>query len=259
VTVSYIDAHCHLAHPRLASDLEAVLSRAKQAAVEVIICAAGNLQESRQAARLSERYPNVYCLAGVHPHDARLASEGYLHELQALAGHPRCVAIGEIGLDYHYDFSPRDVQRRIFGQQLELAGRLGKPVVVHSREAFDETLAILADSNVPPARVVLHSFTEGPDAARRAMELGMAVSFSGIVTFHRASPLREAARLAADDRLLTETDAPYLSPEPVRKMKTNEPANVAHVAALLARVRNVPLADMAQQVRLNARRLFGVQ
>ena len=256
--IGYMDTHCHLANPRLIGQVAAVIARANRAGVDTIICATAHIEECRQAADLAGRYPGVYCLAGIHPHDARLAGEGYLDRLAELAANPRMVAIGETGLDYHYDHSPRDRQRKVFAAQLELAGRLGKPVIVHTREAFDDTLAILADSPVPPQRVVLHSFSEGPGGAGRALALGMTLSFSGIVTFANAGYLRESARLAPDDRILTETDAPFLSPEPVRKMKTNEPANVVHVAAALARLRGQTLRHLAACVRQNAQRVFGI-
>jgi len=227
--------------------------------VTAIICAAGDLDESAAARGLARRHEEVYFMAGVHPHAAKDVAGDYLAAVERLSGDAKNVAIGEIGLDYHYDFSTRDVQRRVFAEQLELARRLGKPVVIHMREAFDDTLAILRRSGADPQRVVFHSFTEGPSAARAVLDLGATVSFSGIVTFKNADELRQAARITPARRLLIETDAPYLSPEPVRKMKTNEPANVAHVAAFLAGLLATPPEELAQQTMDNAVSFFAIR
>jgi len=253
-----IDTHCHLCHGRLRPHVDAVLDRARAAGVEAVICAAADLQESAAALALARERPDVACLAGVHPHDAKDAPADYLARLDRLCGEPRNVALGEIGLDYHYNYSPPEAQRRVFAEQLALARRLGKRVVMHTREAFDDTLAILVESGLPGQDVVFHSFTEGPAGAARALDLGATISFSGIVTFAGAADLRRAAALVPDDRLLIETDAPFLSPEPVRKMKTNEPANVAHVAACLAGARGTTPQRIAEQTAANAVRFFGL-
>ena len=250
-----IDTHCHLCHSRLAGDT-AVLDRAKAAGVAACICAAADLAESQSARTLSHERPAVWCISGIHPHEAKNAAADSLARIELLAADDRNVAIGEIGLDYHYDFSPRDVQRRVFAEQLQLAGRLGKPVVIHMREAVEDTLSILAESRLDASRVVFHSFTEGPAIARRILDLGASISFSGIVTFQNAQDLRQSALLVPSDRILVETDAPYLSPEPLRKMKTNEPANVLHVAARLAALRNVSLEEFAQAATRNSIRFF---
>ena len=253
-----IDTHCHLAHDRLRKQMQAVLARAQDAGVTQVICAAGNVDESKAALAVARREDGVFCTAGVHPHDARSAAAGYLGAVEDLAADPNTAAIGEIGLDYHYDYSPRDDQRRVFAEQLDLAGRLGKPVVIHTREALADTMAILAESGVDGRRVVFHSFTEGPEEARGVLDLGATISFSGIVTFRRADELRRAAQLVPDDRILIETDAPFLSPEPVRGMRTNEPANVAHVAGRLAELRGITLERFAELTTSNAERLFGL-
>ncbi len=253
-----IDTHCHLAHGRLRQDVLAVVERARAAGVKQIVCAAGDLAEAKACLGLTREHEGLSFTAGVHPHGAKEAGEGYLDELERLAGDERCVAIGEIGLDYHYDFSPRDVQRRVFAEQLALAVRLGKTVVIHTREAFDDTMAIIGQAAAAGERIVFHSFTEGPELGKRALDIGAMISFSGIVTFRNSEALRQTARLVPEDRVLVETDAPYLSPEPVRKMKTNEPANVAHVAAGLAAARGVPVEAIAELTTRNARTIFGL-
>lgn len=253
-----IDSHCHLADPRLRADIDGVLARAAAAGVTRLICAAGNVAESRDGLAIARQFPNVWFTAGLHPHDAKEADGQYIAQLEQLAADGRNVAIGEIGLDYHYDHSPRDVQRRVFAEQLSLARRLGKPVVVHTREAFDDTLAILGESGVDATRVVLHCCTEPAGNVRLALDAGTMVSFSGIVTFNSAAYLRESAAIVPDERLLIETDAPYCSPVPVRHIRTNEPAHVAHVAVCLAAVRGTDVATVARVTTANAVRVFGL-
>jgi TatD DNase family protein len=238
--------------------LAEVLTRAETAGVRAVISAASSVGDAAAAAALAAKWPRVYCTAGVHPHDAKDAADDSLAGLEPLVRHPRCVAVGEIGLDYHYDYSPRDAQRRVFADQLALAGRLGRPIVVHTREAFDDTLAVLAESGVDCRRVVFHSFTGPPAETGRALDLGATVGFSGIVTFNKAVELRASAALVPDEQLLIETDAPFLSPEPVRKMKVNEPANVVHVAACLAGVRKCRPERIAEITTANAVGLFGL-
>ena len=253
-----IDTHCHLAHGRLYQQVEAVLDRARDAGVAACICATGTLQDSRTAMHITREHPGVFCTAGVHPHDAKEAPDGYVAQIEQLAADPRNVAIGEIGLDYHYDFSPRNLQRRVFAEQLDLARRLGKPAVIHTREAFEDTLVILAESGADATRVVFQSFTGGADETRRVLDLGATISFSGIATFKKSDDIRESVALVPDDRILIETDAPFLTPEPVRKMRTNEPANVAHVAERLAAVRGTTGERFAERTTTNAQRFFGL-
>ena len=253
-----IDSHCHLVHGRLRQQLQPVLERARQAGVAAMVCAAGSLEESAASGGLAREHERVYSTAGVHPHDAKDVADGYLDLLRAHAAEAGNVAIGEIGLDYYRDLSPREVQRRVFAEQLQLAGRLGERIVIHTREAFDDTMAILAASGVDGERVVFHSCTEPEENVRRALDAGAAIGFSGIVTFRKSGYLRQAAAVVPDGKLLIETDAPYLSPEPVRKMKTNEPANVVHVAACLAAVRGATPEALAELTTANAVRFFGL-
>ncbi len=254
-----IDTHCHLAHGRLRQETQAVLERAKAAGVVAVICAGADVHESKTAYGLAARFPQVYFTAGVHPHDAVNAGSEELKQIQALAGSEKCVAVGEIGLDYHYNFSPPKVQRKVFAQQLDLAKELTGAIVIHTREAFDDTVSILNESGVDGSRVIFHSFTEGPINARRAIDMGAMISFAGIVTFNRAAELRESAMTVPDDRILIETDSPFLTPEPVRKMKANEPANVAHVASCLAKVRGTSQEEIAELTTQNAVRFFGLE
>ena len=254
-----IDTHCHLADARLRRDAAGVMARARQAGVAGVICAAGDVHEAKLALTMSRQEVDVYFTAGVHPHEAKNVAGDYLAQIEGLAADGKCVAIGEVGLDYHYKYSPPEAQRRVFAEQLALARRLGKGVVIHTREAMADTLAILAEAGADGRRVVFHSFTGSAKEARRVLDLGAAVSFSGIVTFKNAGELREAAAIVPDDRLLIETDAPYLSPEPVRNMKTNEPANVAHVAACLAALRGRDAESIAELTTANAARFFGIE
>ncbi len=256
-----IDTHCHLTHSRLREQLQQVLDRARKAGVEVMICASADIAESSASLELAAEHVGIYATCGVHPHEAAKAieqGESFIDALRPLLAEPRCVALGEIGLDYHYDSSPRQQQRQAFEMQLGLASEISKPIVIHTREAFEDTLAIIASSGIDGRRFIFHSFTEGPAATQRVLEMGAAISFSGIVTFKNASDLQASARLVPGERLLVETDSPYLSPEPVRKMKTNEPANVAHVLRFLAHLRDQEPATLANQVLQNARRMFGL-
>ncbi len=251
-----IDTHCHLTDNRLGVDLEGVFARAGEAGVVAFICATARIADSAKAAEIVGRYPQVYCTAGIHPHDAKNAGEDYLDRLEESAANVKNVAIGEIGLDYHYDFSPRDVQQRVFAEQLALACRLEKPVAVHTREAFDETLSVISESGLSGDKILFHSFTGGPDEARRVLDIGAYISYSGIATFKNADAIRAGAAIVPDDRILIETDAPYLSPEPLRNMKINEPANVVHVAECLAVVRRTTPKTFAELTTANAIRFF---
>ena len=254
-----IDTHCHLAHGRLRQDVPGVVARARAAGVARLICAAATEHESKAALSIARDYENIWCTAGLHPHDAKDASPHYLKLLGELAADPKNVAVGEIGLDYHYDFSPREAQRRVFAEQLQLARPMDRPIVIHTREAFEDTMAILREADVAGERLVLHCCTEPAENVRRALDFGATVSFSGIVTFKKSGYLREAAAIVPDDRLLIETDSPFCSPDPVRKIRTNEPAHVAHVAARLAAVRNTTLAQLAEVTTANAIRMFRLE
>jgi TatD DNase family protein len=249
----WVDSHCH-AHG--AGDADAQVARARDAGVEWMVCVGTDLPTTRQALDLAARHADVYATAGLHPHDAsKLAAEWEM--LEALAVTDACVGIGEAGFDLYYEHSPRDEQEAAFRFQIRLATRLGKPLVIHSRDAWADTFRVLEDEGVPK-HTVFHCFTGGPDEARRALALGAHLSFSGIVSFKAAEALRDAARLAPEDRILVETDAPYLTPEPFRG-RPNEPALVPYVGAALATARGVEPEVVAAATRANAARLFGVE
>jgi TatD DNase family protein len=255
-----VDSHCHLAGSEFAGDLHDVVARARSAGVTgaLVILAAEDDAEIAQAARVLGAWPECRLAVGVHPHHAHLfaadadeAARLVDRRLDALAA---ARAVGEIGLDYHYDFSPRDVQHRVFRAQLRLARRRGLPVVIHTREADDDTLQIIAEEGV--ARGVFHCFTGDAAAGRRAVATGFHVSIPGVVTFPKAGSLREAVTTIPADRLLVETDSPYLAPVPFRG-KRNEPAYVAQVVAKVAESRGVGAAEIGRLVARNFAALFG--
>jgi len=250
-----VDTHAHLDHDRFAADRDAVLVRARNAGVGLIITVASDLASARAAMDLAEKNASVFAAVGVHPHDAAGAGPGYLDELRRLALHPRVVAIGEIGLDYHYDFSPRPVQREVMAAQLELAGELNLPVIVHSREAFEDTYALLRGGRWP--RAVMHCFGGDWAAARAFLDLGCYISLAGVITFKGAEALCEVAEKVPEDRLLLETDAPYLAPVP-RRGRRNEPAYLHHTAEYVAGLRGLTLERLATITTANACAFFNL-
>lgn len=251
-----VDSHCHLDDHQFAADRDAAIERARAAGVErmVAIGTGGGPPDLEAGLRLARQYPFIYATVGVHPHDAAKATPETFARLAALAR--EAVAIGEIGLDYHYDFSPRDVQRRVFVEQLTLAARSRKPIVIHTREAWDDTLALIREHGLPFGGI-MHCFTGGPTEARQALELGFYLSFGGIVTFPKADAVREAVALTPEDRLLIETDAPYLAPVPHRG-KRNEPAFIVETVRRLAEARAVTPEHIAAVTTGNFERLFGL-
>jgi TatD DNase family protein len=257
-----IDSHCHLAGEEFIDDLAAVVGRAQAAGVTraLVILAAEQDAEWARGQALAASWPAVRFAVGVHPHQAHLFAAAPATAADAVAtrvaGHPLVRAIGEIGLDYHYDFSPREVQQAVFRAQLALAQTHGLPVVIHTREAEDDTLALIADAQARgPLAGVFHCFTGDPAVAARAIATGFYLSFAGILTFPRAVELREAVRLVPIDRLLVETDAPYLAPVPHRGTR-NEPARVTATLAAAAAARGVPIDALEAAVHDNYDRLF---
>jgi len=256
-----IDSHCHLAGEEFSADLGSVVSRARSAGVSAALCilSAGDDQEAGRAKLVREAWPDVHFGAGVHPHQAGEFAgriDAARDIVRRATEEHRASAVGEIGLDYHYDLSPRDVQRDVFRAQVEVALDLRLPVIIHTREATEDTFAILREAGAGKLRGVFHCFTGDEVMARSALDLDFFVSFAGIVTFPRADSIRAAARIVPADRVLAETDSPYLAPVPHRG-KRNEPAYVAEVVAKLAEIRGVPRIDLADGVSRNFRALFG--
>lgn len=254
-----IDSHCHLDQSQFDGDRQAVVERAKEGGVVCVINPGVDVPSSGAAVLLAQRYTSVRAAVGVHPHDAKTLDAAALDELKRLARSPSIVAIGEIGLDFYRDLSPRDVQRWAFQTQLELAADLGLPVIVHDREAHDDVLAILKDWHAQQLRAagVLHSFSGDTALAERALTLGFYIGVSGPVTFQNAHRLREVVRSVPIERLLIETDAPYLTPHPYRGRR-NEPTYVRLVAQAVAEVRGLTLEEVAAQTGANASALFGL-
>jgi TatD DNase family protein len=255
-----IDSHCHLAGDEFEADLDAVVARARAAGVTgaLVILSAGDAAEAGRARRLHEVWPDARFSVGIHPHQAGAHApdvDAGIAALDADLSAHGAVAVGEIGLDYHYDFSPRDVQQEVFRRQLRLARERRLPVVIHTREATDDTFQILREDG-EGLRVVFHCFTGTTDMGRRALDIGASLSFAGILTFPKASDLREVARMVPSDRFLVETDSPYLAPVPHRG-KRNEPAWVARVVETLAELRGVSPARVAEQTTENFAGLFG--
>jgi len=256
-----IDSHCHLADETFVADLEDVVRRARDAGVEraLVILDAGNATEAAQAVRVEQLWPAVRFSIGVHPHQAHQFADDPERAAavvrEQFAATPAARAVGEIGLDYHYDYSPRDVQHAVFRAQIRAALALDRPVVIHTREADEDTIAILREEGAGALRGVLHCFT-GTAALRDAgLALGFYVSLAGILTFPKAAELRETARGVPLDRLLTETDSPFLAPVPHRGSR-NEPARVAHVVETLAALHGVDAHELASRTAANFHTLF---
>jgi TatD DNase family protein len=249
-----VDSHCHLDDPRFDEDRDQVIQRARAAGVECMMAiGTGSGPPDLEAAiRQADRYPFIYATIGVHPHDASKATPESFARLRELAAHPRVVAVGEIGLDYHYDFSPRDVQRSVFAQQLEIAAGAALPIVIHTREAWDDTIAILREHWRGAG--IMHCFTGDERQARAALDLGFHLSFGGVVTFPKAESVRQAARITPGDRLLVETDCPYLAPVPHRG-KRNEPAFIVESVKRLAEVRGCTPEEIAELTMRNFEQL----
>ncbi|MBZ5631837.1 MAG: TatD family hydrolase [Acidobacteriia bacterium] len=246
--MTLVDSHCHLDNPQFDPDREAVIDRALAAGVErmVVIGTGDGPPDLEAGIRLADRYPSIYATVGIHPHDASKATPETYARLKELLKHPKVIALGEIGLDYHYDHSPREVQRAVFIEQMLIAGEAGKPIVIHTREAWEDTIALLETYWRPYGLGgIMHCFSGNPDQAALCVDLGFHLSFGGIVTFPKALDVQEAARTAPADRILIETDAPYLAPVPYRG-KRNEPAFVAETARKLSELRGVTPEEIAR-------------
>ena len=251
-----IDSHCHLDFPDFAPERDAVVARARDAGLVRLITISTRVDKFDQVRAVAEAYDDVFFTVGTHPHEAHLDPEVSAERITELARHPKCVGIGEAGLDYHYDRAPRDVASRVFRTHIEAARLSGLPLVIHTRDADADTAAILMDEMGKGAfKALLHCFTASPELARTAIELGLSISFSGVLTFKKSEALRQIAASVAADRLLVETDAPFLAPSPHRG-KRNEPSFVVHTARVLAETRGVSYQDMAATTTANVLRLF---
>jgi TatD DNase family protein len=256
--VELIDSHCHLTYDAFIADLDTVLERSRAAQVTRWVAIGTDIEHSQKAIDLAQQHEGLYATVGYHPHEAKAVDDPVIKTLASLAGNDQVVAIGETGLDFHYDFSPRADQERAFVQQLKLAVEVGLPVIIHTREAFQETLAVLEPFRPDLDRVVMHCFTGSEDEAQAALDCGYWISFSGVITFNNADEIRRAAKRVPLDRLMIETDSPYLSPAPMRKQKINEPALLIHTAHFLANLLEMPVEELAQTTIQNTQRFYGL-
>ena len=250
--MEWVDSHCHVHDERIPDGTADAVTAAADAGVTTLISVGCDRPTSLAAIAAAAMYSGVHATVGLHPHDAINGVDTIVDLLDT----PDIVAVGECGLDYHYDHSPRDIQQRAFAEQIELANARDLPLVIHTRSAWDDTFAVLADAGVP-SRTIFHCFTGGPDEARRALDIGALLSFSGIVTFKGAPEVQEAATLCPLERMLVETDSPYLAPLPHRG-KPNRPAWVPHVGQFIADLREVLVADVAAATTANARAVFAL-
>jgi TatD DNase family protein len=261
-----IDTHCHLTFDDLLPQVDAVLQRARQAGVSRLITVGTTLAEARDALMLVESHSQVFLAAGIHPHEAARVTPADLNALADLhrgrwrgdAVTERLVAVGETGLNFHYELATPQQQEKLFRFQLELADEVDRPVVVHARRAEEQVCDILTDYPRLAGRVVFHCFSGGPELARRVLDTGSWLSFTGVVTFKNADAICDSARLAPADRILLETDAPFLTPEPIRQIRPCEPAFVAHTARFLAELRGEPFEAFAATTTANAERFFNL-
>ena len=256
---SVIDTHCHLADTKFRDDVEDVIARASAAGVAQMISvgAIGSIENDRLTVEIAEHHQNVFAVVGVHPHDAKDCTPDRIAQLRDLAASKKVVAIGESGLDFYYMHSPPAAQEASLRAHLALASELDLPIVIHCREAERRLVEIVRATGIPPRGGVIHCFTGDSNAAREFLALGFCISFSGIITFKNSAPIREAAAIVPEDRVMVETDSPYLAPEPYRG-KRNEPAYVTRTLEMLANLRRVDAAVLAAQIVANAARVFGL-
>jgi len=269
----FIDSHAHLTSEQFDNDRQETIKRAIDAGVEYIVNPATDLNDSRKAIELAEKHPQVYACVGFHPHEAKKADESSLREIEELSEHPKVVAIGEIGLDFHYDFSPRDVQAGVFKSQIEIAQRRNLPIVIHTRESNDETIKIVegalatdplwrSEKSTPHSRYtapkgVFHCFSGNTEMAWKVINMGFSVSLPGVVTFKNAGLAAEVAEKVSVEHFLLETDSPYLAPVPHRG-KRNEPANIPLIAQKIATLQHMTVEDVGKATNHNVYKLFGI-
>ena len=254
--MTLIDTHCHLDYPDFADELDAVVERAHAAGVERMVTIGTRMDKSARLVQIAERYPGVFFTVGVHPHEAANAADEDFAKMREIARHPKCVAIGEAGLDYHYNFAPALIAERVFREQIGIARALRLPIVIHTREADADTAAILEEEmKRGPFPLLMHCFTSSRELAETALRLGAYISFSGVVTFKKSEDLRAIVRDTPLDRVLVETDSPYLAPAPWRG-KRNEPAYVVQTARVIAETKGLSPEALAEATRANSLRVF---
>jgi len=253
-----IDTHCHLTFKQFEGCVEAVVERSRAAGVTGWITVGTDTQDNRKAIALAEKFDGMYAAVGIHPHEAKDVTAGDLDELKKSVQNKKVVAIGETGLDFHYNFSKQDAQRRLFIEHLKIAAERRLPVIVHSREAFDETLEIIGEYGRGIEKIVFHCFSGSAEQAQMVLEKGYFISFTGVVTFKNAEKTRLAGQVVPVNRLMLETDCPYMSPEPMRKQKINEPGLMIHTARFLAGLKNMDLNDFAAAVMGTSRGFFSI-
>ena len=254
-----IDSHTHIQGKEYAGDTEAVIDRAGEAGVDkiIVVGGAGDMASNTAAVALADSWANLYATVGMHPHDAKHVGEEELRQLKELVAHPKVIAVGETGLDYYYNHSPREVQREVFTQFIHLAGEKQLPLVVHERDGAQEAAELLREEGNGKVQGVIHCFTGDYDAARAYLDLGFYLSFTGIITFKNAGALREVVRIVPLDKMFVETDSPYLTPVPHRG-KRNEPAYVRFVAASIASLKGLSIEEVARVTTNNVRTLFRI-
>lgn len=251
-----IDTHAHLTFEGLSEEVESVIQRAEQANVSEIITVATEPKDFDGVMDLATNHKSVYAAAGIHPHYAKDTTDEDIERLRSLVGDENIVAVGETGLDFHYNFSKQEAQLDIFARQLEIAIEVDKPVIIHSRNAFNETLEVLEQFDDKLKEIVFHCYSGDEEQTKILLDKGYYISFTGIVTFKNAENAKVAAKMVPTDRMMLETDCPYMSPAPMRKQKINEPALMVHTAEFIANLKGVPMEDFCEQVTQTSRKFF---
>jgi len=254
--MQFIDTHTHLSNEAYNNGPDAILDRSRQAGVDSWITVGTDINDSAAAVELTHRYERLYCAVGVHPHHTGEQVSGYLEQLEQLTHNEKVAAVGEIGLDYHYDFSPRNIQQKLFQEQLALARQLHLPVIIHCREAMDHCLGILNECGGDAVPVVFHCFAGDKKAAKTLLDRGYYISLTGTITFNNAMELQEVVKYIPLERIMLETDCPFLSPHPKRNIKPNEPALLIHTAEKLAQLHNIDIMEVADATVKNSRYFF---
>jgi TatD DNase family protein len=253
-----IDTHCHLTFDGLIQDIDGVIARSKAAGVTSWLTVGTDMQENLKAIELTGKYENMYAAVGMHPHDAKDVTEDTLTRLKELARNEKVIAIGETGLDYHYNHSLHEDQRRVFAEHLKIAAELDLPVIIHCRKSFEETMQVLDNHAGRVKKIVFHCFSGSAEQAKIVLDKDYYISFTGVVTFKNARIKKQAAKIVPTDRLMLETDCPYMSPEPMRKQKINEPALMVHTAKFLAELKGMDPADFANAITATSRAFFQI-